>query len=397
MNRPCLIVLSLLLSSGSFAQTSDPLCVIDPAAMPASWLPQSEAQKKLTYPEPWTAAETEDSSKAIQGGLDEMIAYYEKKPEAMKAVWEDTIGSVIEVTYSGANRPDIQAQGREAARKYLSALIEPFVKRDPSSAKCDEFEDTMPFTLYAHRLLEESDKRREQMLAFANAAYGNCDSLNDAMGYDYPKMLKDPNSPVEGVFDLVIWSLLWIEAQTVPGLVMPEGAKEFPAALWKYLETYPLPAASTFEDGAENDQFVEIAYLATHIAYIPTGNHRYPLYIEDSPNLYRFLRENYYPILEMGELDLVAEVVDTFRQYGCDEENDLQTRDGARWLLNLYHGLDDSWMAYREPGETDAMVEDYDFIHKAWTGISGVRNRVIEPPEPGTYGGIVREWLPHPR
>ena len=99
----------------------------------------------------------------------------------------------------------------------------------------------------------------------------------------------------------------------------------------------------------------------------------------------------------MGELDLVAEVVDTFRQYGCDEENDRQVHDGARWLLNLFHGLGDSWIAYREPGETDAMVDDYDAIHKAWTGVSGVRDQIIEPADPGTYGGLVREWLPHPR
>jgi hypothetical protein len=398
MKKSCVTMLSLFfLASGAFAEAPYPLCVIDPAAMPETWLPQTEVQKKLTYPEPWTAAEAEDASKAIQGGLNEMIAYYEKKPEAMKSVWEDTIGSVIEVTYSGSNRHDIQAQGISAARKYLEALMDPFVKRDPKTAKCDEFEDTIPFTLYANRLLDQSDPRREQILAFTNAAYEECDSLADAMGYDYPKLLSDPNSPVESVFDLVIWSLLWIEAETVPGLVMPKGAKEFSPALWKYLETYPLPDADTFDDGAEDDQFVEVAYLATHIAYIPTGNHRYPLYIEDSPNLYRFLRENFYPILEMGELDLVAEVVDTFRQYGCDDENDIQTRDGARWLLDLYHDHKESWMAYREPGETDAMVEDYDFIHKAWTGISGVRNRVIEEPVPGTYGGVVRAWLPAPQ
>jgi hypothetical protein len=35
----------------------------------------------------------------------------------VKSVWEDTVASVLEVTYSGANRPDIQAQGRRAARQ----------------------------------------------------------------------------------------------------------------------------------------------------------------------------------------------------------------------------------------------------------------------------------------
>ncbi|MCG2622920.1 hypothetical protein LVY72_13540 [Arthrobacter sp. I2-34] len=51
-------------------------------------------------------------------------------------------------------------------------------------------------------------------------------------------------------------------------------------------------------------------------------------------------------------------------------------------------------MTYREPGETDADVDSYDLVHKAWTGILGIRDRAIEPAAPGTYGGVVRSWLP---
>jgi hypothetical protein len=43
-----------------------------------------------------------------------------------------------------------------------------------------------------------------------------------------------------------------------------------------------------------------------------------------------------------------------------------------------------------------ADAEDYDLIHKAWTGIAGVRDRVWEPILPGTYGELVRRWLPQP-
>ncbi len=116
----------------------------------------------------------------------------------------------------------------------------------------------------------------------------------------------------------------------------------------------------------------------------------------DAPALYRFLRENFYAVLERGELDLVAEFVDLFRQYGCTEDNDLQVRDGTRYLLKLFHGAGDHWMAYREPDEP-TKTSDYDAIHKAWTGMSGVRVRVPEPAEPGTYGGIIRGWMGYPR
>jgi hypothetical protein len=233
------------------------------------------------------------------------------------------------------------------------------------------------------------------MIEFANAAYRRCGSLKTVLKGDYRSLLDEEEPEVAKLFDLVIWSLLFIEAETVPGLHMPKGASDFPPALWKFFETYEYRYSSEYKRGAWTEDFIDIAYLATHVAYIPTGNHRHPIYIEDAPNLYRFIRKNFYPVLEMGELDLVAEFIDTLRQYGCTDENDLQVRDGARWLLALFHSLNDDWMAYREPGET--APDDYDLIHKPWTGISGVRVRVWEPADPGTYGGVVRRWLPHPR
>ena len=199
------------------------------------------------------------------------------------------------------------------------------------------------------------------------------------------------------LFDLVIWSLLFIEAELYPDIEMPDESREFSPTLWHFLDDYELEGASAFDDGAWDENFIDTAYLATHIAYIPTGNNRYPIYVSDSADLYRFHRENFYPVLAMGELDLVAEFVDSLRQYGCTPENDRQVRDGTRYLLDLFHDLGDSWMAYREPGETDADVENYDLVHKAWTGVLGVRARVLEPSAPGTYGGVVRRWLPHSR
>jgi hypothetical protein len=181
----------------------------------------------------------------------------------------------------------------------------------------------------------------------------------------------------------------------VPGLTVPQEMREFSPTLWSFLETYPIRDASTYEEGADDDDFIEAAYLATHIAYIPTGNHRFPIYVEDSPALYRFHRENFYPVMEMGELDLIAEFVDSLRQYGCTAENDLQVRDGTRYMLGLFHAAGDSWLGHLEEGEVGP--DDYDLIHKAWTAVLGIRPRNIEPAEPGTYGGVVRRWLPHPR
>jgi hypothetical protein len=193
-----------------------------------------------------------------------------------------------------------------------------------------------------------------------------------------------------------MWSITFTDAQLVPGLELPAGAPDLPPALWSVLGHHPLVPARAFPEGARNPPFYDTAYLATHIAYIPTGYGRHPIYIADAPWLYRFLRENFYPVLEMGELDLVAEFVDLFRQYGCTEQNDLQLRDGTRYPLRLFHSAGDRWMTYREPNEP-ANTGDYNEVHKAWTGMAAVRVRVPEPPKPGTYGYVVRAWLGYPR
>jgi hypothetical protein len=263
--------------------------------------------------------------------------------------------------------------------------------------KCDEFEDLIPLAIYALKFYPADDPRTSKITALTNSALRACGSLEAAIGFDYRQTLADEDAATDDVFDLVIWSLSFIEAELYPDLELPEEARKFSPKLWSYLEDYSLVDADKFNDGAWDEEFVEIAYLGTHIAYIPTGNHRYPIYIDDSPNLYRFHRENFYPVLAMGELDLVAEFVDSLRQYGCTAENDLQVRDGTRYLLQVFHDGGDQWMTYREPGQTDAEVDDYDLIHKAWTAVLDVRDRELEPAEPRTYGGIVRSWLPHPR
>lgn len=395
MHRLLAAALSLLMTTTTFAQTALPLCVLDPADMPETWRPFGEVQAEFEDA-PWSSEEAAYATRAIRIGVDEMIELYRDKPDIIAYNWEDSVGSLIEVTYSGANGPRLDARVRDAARDNLGALIEPYLEREAASARCDEFVVTLPLALYANKFYAPQDLRIGFMVDFTNAAYEACGSFEDAIEVEYPEVFDNKAALTDDVFDLVIWSLLFIEAELMPGLELPAESREFSPRLWEYLRTYPLPYATTFADGAETDAFVEIAYLATHIAYIPTGNHRHPLYIEDMPSLYAFHRDNFYAILEMGELDLVAEVVDSLRQYGCTPENDRQVRDGTRYLLEVFHEGDDSWMAYREPGESDAEVDGYDLIHKAWTGVLGVRERVLEPTVPGTYGGIVRRWLAAP-
>jgi hypothetical protein len=392
-------ILSLVLSTGSIAETPDPLCVLDPAQMPVSWRPPAELQQSLN-PAPWSRSEARDAEHAIQTGVDEMIGYFERKPSAVQSVGADSIEALIQVTYASANRPEFDARVRDAARKNLTALIAPYSELDPETAGCDEFEDLLPLALFAHKLYPANDPRTDAMTQQTNAAYRDCGSLKAAIGDQLHEMLaagQAQSADIEHLFELYIWALWLIEAELFPAIELPDEARAFGPAVWKYFETYRLAGASEFEDGSEDDEFITIADLASHIAHIPTGTHRFPLYVEDTPALYRYHRENVYPVIESGDLDLLASFVDTLRQYGCTPENDAQVRDGTRHLLKVFRDSGERWMNYQDEGQTTANMSDYDRIHHPWTAVLGIRDRRLEQPKPGTYGGIVRRWLPPPR
>jgi hypothetical protein len=397
MRTACVAILVLTMSTGSLAGEPEPLCVVAPEEMPESWRPRGEAQKGLSSTEPWSRSEAKDAQHAIKTGVDEIIGLFSSRPWAVQDVWDESVTSLISVTYASANEPGIDALARDAAKRNLTKLIEPYMKRGAETAKCDQFERLLPLAMYAHRFYPAKDPRIGKITELTNASYRDCGSFKNAVNFDYEEAFSDKNLPIGLVFDLVLLSQYLAEAELYPEIKLPDEAREFSPALWRYLETYPLAGASEFKKVVWNEDFIVNAYLATHIAYIPTGNHRYPIYIADSPKLYRYHRENFYTVLEKGHLDLLGEFVDSLRQYGCTAGNDLQVRDGTRYLLKVFQDGNDRWMAYREPGETDQDVSDYDLVHKAWTGMLGVRVRNIEPAEPGTYGGLVRSWLPRPR
>lgn len=386
----------LLLSCGcadtKLSAASPALCVSNPAAMPESWRPPPGLENVLNT-SPWSAEEQNDAVRAAAKGMDELSDFYSHHPAAAAMLGENAVESLLDASYGATDAPERQ-KARTGARGVLVQLIAPYLDRSTGETSCRQFSNLMMFTIYAHALLQSDDPRIARLAAQTNAAYAACGSFDAAIRSNYRRTLANPGASIDDVWDLVIWSIVFTDAQTVPGLVVPAEARALPASVWRYLADYPLDNARNHPDGARNEKFYDTAYLATHVAYIPTGYGRYAIYASDAPRLYQFLRQNFYSVLQMGELDLTAEFTDLFREYGCTEDSDLQLRDGTRYLLKLFHSAGDSWMAYREPYEhTD--VDNYDLIHKAWTGLSGVRPRLAEAPAPGTYGAIVRTWLKH--
>jgi hypothetical protein len=386
-----LTILSLALSSASMAQGTDPLCVSDRAQMPERWRAPAELQKSLN-PAAWSQSEAKDARNAVASAADEMIGFFKRKPQAVQNIWDDSVEALIQLTYASANDPKRDAVIRDAARDNLTALISPYLDHDPDRATCDEFEALLPLAILAHRLYPPRDTRTKAITRRTNVAYRSCGTLREATGIAYGRILanKDAGSEdVEILFDLHLWSLWLIEAQLYPDIALPAQARTFGMRVWRYFKAYRLPNANAFEDGARDEEFNAIADLATHIAHIPTGVHRFPLYVHDSPELYRFHRENFYPVMQSGDMDLFASLMDTLRQYGCTPENDVQVRDGTRYLLKVFHDNNDKWTRKRTNS-------DYDRIHAPWTAALGLRERRPDEPRPGTYGGLVRRWLPEP-
>ncbi|HEY2379573.1 MAG TPA: hypothetical protein VGK48_00205 [Terriglobia bacterium] len=367
--------------------------MFQPDQLPETWGPPGRIHQTLSQAA-WSPAEAADAEHAVRRGLDELAQFFDAHPDIAATLDTDTVESLIDPAYAAGNMPELRAEARAAATKALNSVAAPYLAGEPATASCDDAERLLKFSAFAQQL-GPSTSRTAKMAAFTNSALRACGSLAGAMGYDYHQKLNAAPVTNDDLWGMVMWSIEFTDAQAVPGLNLPAGAAALPSELWRFLSHYPLTGARAYPDGARNQTFRQTAYLVTHLAYIPTGYGRYSIYLDDAPYLYRFLRENFYPVLEMGELDLTAEFVDLFRQYGCTEKNDLQVRDGTRYLLKLFHSAHDTWMDYREPDEP-AAISDYDRIHKPWTGISGVRARVPEPAAPGTYGSVVRAWMGAP-
>ncbi|NKX51617.1 hypothetical protein HER39_13785, partial [Arthrobacter deserti] len=164
MKKLFITVLLLMTTAASpSAGTGGPPCVISPEAMPGSWRPTEKMQQSLST-EPWPASEAEEAAFATRTGVDEMAALYAERPEAAEELWEDSVASLIEVTYASANTPELNTKARDAARRNLARLIQPYLGRSVKSAECAEYGQLLPLAIYAHTRYQENDARIGKMV-----------------------------------------------------------------------------------------------------------------------------------------------------------------------------------------------------------------------------------------
>ncbi len=356
--------------------------------LPPAWSPP---ERLALDPSPWTEAEQAAADRAVDEAFSDMQGLVRHRPGALSELGADAVEAFLDASYGEPRRGRREDALREAFRA-LTTLTEPI--RGAVAPTCGDAGGLLTLMVYADtlatRLPEPAPERlRRQLLPWASASVEACADLEELLGNPgWPLAASlDLSDPANNalVYDLVMWSVTLLDASTVEGLRLPTGALEFVAELWVWLGEQTWPAAAAYSEGANDPLVYDTAYLVTHIGYAPTGYGRHRLRIEDAPWLHAWLRANFYAVLELGELDLVAEFVDLFRQYGCDETNDRQLRDGARHLLGIHRRAGGVWLRHREPYE-GADPGAYDLLHKPWTAYAGLRRRTFEPPAPGTYG-----------
>ena len=378
-------------------------CIADPSQLPPSW----RAPEGLVSEEsgrPWTTEEQELAYEAIDKGLDEIINFYDHISEKrIINLGVDGVNSLIDEVYASENLPAFHQKALLASSKIIKISTQKYAASETYKEGCTRTYNQMKFCAYADYLArrlpedEELHRLRDTLVKRTNAMFRACKDIDGVLGYlghenDFLTELANKDAHRDLVFRWVLAAIALVDAMTVPELEMPPGSDEFVAGVWEYFKDYKLPYARDNERGMRDHVTFDVAYTATHIAYIPTGYGRHAQLVEDAPYLFKYTRENFYAVLDRGVLDLVSEFVDILRQYGCTEENDVQVRHGSRYLLNLYKESGHSWMKRRESFDRKK-ISDYMLIHKPWTGISGVEPRQVEPMVPGSYGHAFTEAL----
>lgn len=376
------------------SQTEE-VCFNSLERMPIHWHPSLPLKENLSNL-PWRAEETSLAKESVSVALDEMITYQAQYPETVVDLWDNSVEAYIDAAYAGTNHPELTNRALAVAHKHLRILWHPYAIKEQALETCDDTSTALTLLIYAHNLwsmqpqVESSKAIKKALLPITNRLLSACGKLERLLGYKYTQSLAAANAPNGAVYDMVMWAIMFIDALRIEGLNLPAETGDFIKSLWRYLGTYPTPQAITFTGGANNHTFYDLAYLFTHIGYIPTGYGRHALHRQDGEWLYQFIRSNFYAVMEMGELDLFAEFVDLLRQYGCSESNDKQTRDGARYLLSLYTKAGHSWINHRESYESKAS-NPYDLLHKPWTAMAGLRIRAFEACTPNSYCDVFRK------
>jgi len=277
----------------------------------------------------------------------------------VEALGTDALEPIINGAFAGGNMPDIRAVGLAQGQDILLQLAER--ELEYSNPTCAEFRGSnLPILVQYGRYLQLQappnltlSAMQEVLVNATNGALDNCSPLEDYLGFDptdrlnrYPASIQEVSSAedwIDPIYSMVLQAVDTLGLLGIESVNMPDGALEYVASFWAYLFDYPFPRADEYPDGIYDPGFEQNSYIVTHLAYVVTGYQRYEISPNDAPWLFEYLRENFYAAVESGHLDLYAEFLDNFRQYGCTPLDDIQTRDGTLVLLERYREANGRW------------------------------------------------------
>ena len=369
--------------------TEPGVCRATLAALDPSWRPPKSIRFQMSE-RAWSHAESGESELAISSGLKEMAELVGGDDARVKMLWDNSVEAFLNTAYASRHNDPMTSWALEIADLNFKIIARPYLGETAHPTSCLHSADYLALAVYALELdarlgrAEKGSALTTQLVRRTNLAIADCGGLTNLLGFDPKVALKDKNAANGTVYSWVMWSVTLLDALAKPAIQLPDGSSKFVGHVWRFLSTYRVPLARNSPDGMNRDDVYDAAYLMTHIGYIPTGYGRHQLFVHDGPWLYRYIRENYYAAMQLGELDLFAEFVDLLRQYGCTEDNDAQLRHGSRYLMHLYRRAGRQWLKHREPYE-GVHVSDYDALHKPWTAIAGLRRRIFEPTKTLSY------------
>ena len=385
------------------------ICINDPSLLPKRW----RAPAHLDFVDdgsPWTDVEQALAEEAATKGLDELVDFFDTaSDDRIRELGIDAMNSLMDYVFGSGDVAVFHQKAVDTAIRVLHISAAQLVGERTAeyASECSHMYPKVKLTGYAHRLHherpanEDLEELRNQLISMLNDSFEECSSdLDEVLENDDPwtEMIKDKSQPEEEVYSWAMWAIALTECLVmVEDLTkLPEDTPDFVAEVWRYMEHYDIPDHRDYvheEDEDERGTWVEFAYLATHLQFIPTGYGRHYHYVEDAPYLYHFYRDNFYAAFSHGGHNLVAEFIHLLSTYGCTVHNDLQLRHGVRYMLHLYKEAGHSFVNHREAWESQ-IINDYEKVHKPWKGIASVMTHgCFEPEIPGSYGYAFRQAL----
>mmetsp|Transcript_8387 Transcript_8387/g.15711 ORF Transcript_8387/g.15711 Transcript_8387/m.15711 type:complete len:474 (-) Transcript_8387:163-1584(-) len=333
-------------------------------------------------------------------------------PGMIREHGEEALDAVMSCASTWTDAPDQQERALGRARDVLVELGLQFSQLQKHGATCEELKHGGVPTLIRHgnylrtRLPYNAtlDGTLHLLVDFANEAVVDCEDLATLLGFEPSRRLAMFPKTAPAVAEDAGGSLYGalIAAGDIAGMLsdenikLPAGALQFLGDFWNYLSKYPFPNATELVD--QPSSLISIGHFVADAASYASGSGRYTLEMKYAPWMYRFVRENFYAILQTGQVDFIGKLLRTLQDYKCNSANDVQVHDGLNFLLKRFDVANHSWV--KQADSTDASVdrqsgvENYKAfrqMHQAWAVCGAFGQREFEEPE--TYGSVVRQAM----